>query len=166
MKKLKSRFSAHTQKFYLILLDRIEKALILSSDEDDFVPLKRKNKSSAGESSKKRSSDEEDFIQIKRKPKSSSSETTRKRKAVKFDLNLSSSDVPLAKPTLEPYSIYIGSDIVLEVKPFKKEYYLGFYKNVDGNITNRFNINIKQIQTVRKAIETIMEYCRVNDFKI
>lgn len=137
--------------------------MIISSDEDDFVPLKRKPKSSHDNSTKKRSSDEEDSIQLKRSP---SRETTRKRKAPKFDLNLSSSDVPLAKSTLEPYSIYIGSDIVLEVKPFKKEYYLGFYKHVNGENKKHFNINIKQIHTVRKALETVVEYCRVNDFKI
>ncbi|KAG8173258.1 hypothetical protein JTE90_004704 [Oedothorax gibbosus] len=72
---------------------KTSKAVLVSSDEEDFVPLKRKMKSS-GEVSKKG------------------------KRNLKVDLNLGEAAVP--RVALPPYSIYLGSDILLEVKPFKK----------------------------------------------
>jgi len=110
------------------------------------------------------SSDEEDFVPLKRKAKTPG-EGSKKKRPVKVDLNLSSSELPaVSKPTLPPYSIYLGADIVVEVKPFKKEHYIGFYRNIDGDIKNRFNINVKQIRTLKRAIETMMEHLESNDF--
>ncbi|KAG8177451.1 hypothetical protein JTE90_008635 [Oedothorax gibbosus] len=121
---------------------RKEKAMILSSDEEDFVPLKRKKKS-FGEPSIK------------------------KKKALKVDVNLSQNEpAPSSSKVLEPYSIYIGNNVVCEIKHFKNAHYLGLYKSVEGEIKNRFNINLKQILTVKRAIETMIEYCNANDFEI
>ncbi|KAG8161379.1 hypothetical protein JTE90_008144 [Oedothorax gibbosus] len=121
--------------------DRKIKDLVVSSDEDDFMPLRKKAKTQGDASKKKR--------------------------ALKIDLNLSKTDLPGAsKATLPPYSIYLGSDIVVEVKAFKKEHYLGFYKNVDGEIKNRFNVNVKQIHTLKRAIDAMIEHLEANNFEV
>ncbi|KAG8185569.1 hypothetical protein JTE90_007970 [Oedothorax gibbosus] len=118
---------------------KTSKAVLVSSDEEDFVPLKRKMKSS-GEVSKKG------------------------KRNLKVDLNLGEAAVP--RVALPPYSIYLGSDILLEVKPFKKEFYLGFSKNVDGEVKNRFNVNIKMIRTVKRAIDAVIEHLEANNFEM
>ncbi|KAG8173898.1 hypothetical protein JTE90_003077 [Oedothorax gibbosus] len=114
--------------------------MLLSSDEEDFVPLKRKVKAEEG---------------------------SRKKKAVKVDLNLSGSELPsTSKSTLPPFSIYLGGDIVVEVKPYRKENYIGFYRNTDGEIKNRFNINVKQVRTLKRAVESIIEHLESNDIEV
>ncbi|KAG8176397.1 hypothetical protein JTE90_022067 [Oedothorax gibbosus] len=112
------------------------------------------------------SSDEEDFVPLRKKAKTPGDASRKNKRSVKVDLNLSASELPGgSKQTLPPppYSIYLGSDIVVEIKPFKKEHYLGFSKNVDGEIKNRFNINVKQIHTVKRAIDAMIES---NNFEV
>ncbi|KAG8198222.1 hypothetical protein JTE90_015318 [Oedothorax gibbosus] len=112
------------------------------------------------------SSDEEDFVPLRKKAKTPGDASRKNKRGVKVDLNVSTSELPGGSTNTPPYSIYLGSDIVVEVKPFKKEHYLGFSKNVEGEIKNRFNINVKQIRTLKRAIDAMIEHLESNNFEV
>ncbi|GFT97411.1 uncharacterized protein NPIL_365601 [Nephila pilipes] len=65
----------------------------------------------------------------------------------KFDLNLSD-EIENPKSIIPPYSIYLGKGLGIEIKEFRKSYYITYIKyNDKGDVKNRFNIAIDQIQT-------------------
>lgn len=78
----------------------------------------------------------------------------------KFDLNLSS-ELEIKNSQIPNYSVYLGKNTALEIKEYRKQYYLCFLKYSDrGEIKNRFNINIDQIGTMMMGLEKIQEFLK------
>ncbi|GIY39575.1 uncharacterized protein CDAR_425951 [Caerostris darwini] len=71
-------------------------------------------------------------------------ESSKKRK---FDLNLSE-EIENLKSIIPPYSIYLVKGLSIEIKEFRKSYYVTYSKfNEKGDVKNRFNITVDQIAT-------------------
>ncbi|GFU52044.1 uncharacterized protein NPIL_191971 [Nephila pilipes] len=52
-----------------------------------------------------------------------------------FDLNLSPPSTSVDELKIQPYSIYLGKGVGVEIKEFRKSYYVAFSKTVDGDET-------------------------------
>ncbi|XP_055939670.1 uncharacterized protein LOC129969234 [Argiope bruennichi] len=78
----------------------------------------------------------------------------------KFDLNLSD-EIENPKSIIPPYSIYLGKGLGIEIKEFRKAYYITYVKyNDKGDIKNRFNIAVDQIQTFILGLQKMAEYVK------
>ncbi|GIY70277.1 uncharacterized protein CDAR_248061 [Caerostris darwini] len=77
----------------------------------------------------------------------------------KYDLDLSSKDNNGDK-SIPHYSINLGKGLLMEVKEFRSSYYVGLSKtNEDGGeIRNRFNIPLLQLETLKKACDAMIVY--------
>lgn len=78
------------------------------------------------------------------------------KKKIKCSLNLAPEETNI-KGTYQPYNIYLGHDIFIELKSYRQSNYLGFYKKdpVSGDIKNRFNIPLEQLLTLKKALVAV-----------
>ncbi|GFQ86469.1 uncharacterized protein TNCT_547471 [Trichonephila clavata] len=77
-----------------------------------------------------------------------------------FDLNLCLPSAASDAVKIQPYSIYLGRGIGVEIKEFRKNYYIAFSKTVDSEIRNRFNLALNQLPILAKAVEALQEYVK------
>ncbi|KAF8789078.1 hypothetical protein HNY73_007052 [Argiope bruennichi] len=78
----------------------------------------------------------------------------------KFDLNLSD-EIENPESIIPPHSIYLGKGLGIEIKEFRKAYYITYVKyNDKGDIKNRFNIAVDQIQTFILGLPKMAEYVK------
>ncbi|GFQ79042.1 uncharacterized protein TNCT_48981 [Trichonephila clavata] len=77
-----------------------------------------------------------------------------------FDLNLSPPSTSVDELKIQPYSIYLGKGVGVEIKEFRKSYYVAFSKTVDGDVRNRFNLALDQLPILLKAVETLVQYVK------
>lgn len=150
-----------------------------SSSPDEPGPSKKYS-----ESSRKReeiflsSEDETEPLNLTVKPRPSSSTVIKKEEKPKrvvpkppaakqpsCDLNLDN-EPSSSSQSLPPYSIFLGSGIMVEIKAYRKEYYVAFSRQDNGETKNRFNINIKQLPVLKKAVEALRLYCKEHKFEI
>ena len=75
-------------------------------------------------------------------------------------INLVPNEVLGKKKCISPLKIYVGNNIYVEVKEYKKNFYVGFSKEEDGTIRNRFNIALEQLDKVEEALNILKEYVR------
>ncbi|GFS58232.1 uncharacterized protein TNCV_4916331 [Trichonephila clavipes] len=100
--------------------------------------------------------DEDDFLIATKKQKRGCDKP-------KYDLDLSTIDGG-AKKNIPPYVINLGKGLLLEVKCFRGSYYVGLSKVGEaGEVKNRFNIPLIQLDTFHKGIEAMMAY--VKDYR-
>ncbi|GBM83782.1 hypothetical protein AVEN_17042-1, partial [Araneus ventricosus] len=87
-------------------------------------------------------------------------EEQKTNKKGKFDLNLSE-EIDNSKCNIPPYSIYIEKRIGIEVKEFRKTYFITFIKyNEKNDIKNRFNITLDQLPTFIVGLQKMNEYVK------
>ncbi|GBM67548.1 hypothetical protein AVEN_73683-1 [Araneus ventricosus] len=98
--------------------------------------------------------DESDFLLST--PKKSKKPTPKP----KFNLDLST-DGAEAKE-IPPYSINLGKGVVMEIKEFRSNYYVGLSKIGEGGneVRNRFNMPLIQLDTLRKGCEAMLSYVK------
>ncbi|GFT16735.1 uncharacterized protein NPIL_219581 [Nephila pilipes] len=77
-----------------------------------------------------------------------------------FDLDLSPPCSVSDEKKIPPYSIYLGKGVVIELKEFRKSYYIAFSKSADGEVKNRFNLALDQLHVLLKAVEALVEYLK------
>ncbi|GBN02329.1 hypothetical protein AVEN_260393-1 [Araneus ventricosus] len=93
-------------------------------------------------------SDEEDAVEYLLSKKLSKKKAS--SLAGSFDLNLK----------IQPYSIFLSKGVGVEIKEFRKAYYIAFSKTVDGDVRNRFNLPLDQLPILAKAVEALTEYIK------
>ena len=64
---------------------------------------------------------------------------------------------------IPPITIYAGSNIFIELKEYRKNLYLGLYKEEDKVIKNRFNFPLSQMDKVEEAFRIIKEHVIKNN---
>ncbi|GFQ65422.1 uncharacterized protein TNCT_90251 [Trichonephila clavata] len=77
-----------------------------------------------------------------------------------FDLNLCPPSAASNAVKIQPYSIYLGRGIGMEIREFRKNYYIAFSKTVDSEIRNRFNLALDQLPILAKVVEALQEYVK------
>lgn len=81
-------------------------------------------------------------------------------KRPEINLNLAP-DKPVVASSITPYNVYIGDGLYIELKNFRKVWYLNFTRfGEHGDVKNRFNINIKQFQIFKKGIDAIANHLK------
>ena len=74
----------------------------------------------------------------------------------KFDVDL---EGPSYQRDIEPFCVNVGKGAIIEIKQFRKVYYLGFAKiGSDNEIRNRFNFELSQLTNLKKALEAVTEH--------
>lgn len=63
-----------------------------------------------------------------------------------------------------PIKIYLGSNLYMETKEFRRNLYVGLYKTdgESGEVKNRLNFPLTQIEKVEEALKEIKEHVRDN----
>ena len=61
---------------------------------------------------------------------------------------------------ISPLSVYIGAGFAVEIKEFRKNYYICFSKTVDGDIKNRMNLPLDQLKNIKKALEVTEKHVK------
>ncbi|GFQ73938.1 uncharacterized protein TNCT_271921 [Trichonephila clavata] len=91
----------------------------------------------------------------------------RKRPKKKANTSAAGFDLSLCQPSaandavkIQPYSIYLGRGIGVEIKEFRKNYYIAFSKTVDSEIRNCFNLALDQLPILAKVVEALQEYVK------
>ena len=85
---------------------------------------------------------------------------TIKQKLPKVDVDISPK-IPTENHNLKNFVIYVGDGLYLELKEFRKCWYLNISRYGDhAVIKNRFNIKMKQFPEFLKGIEIISNYLR------
>ncbi|GFR10287.1 uncharacterized protein TNCT_137971 [Trichonephila clavata] len=98
--------------------------------------------------------DEEDFLI---NPNKKNKKTISKQK---FDLDFAK-DAIENKIKIPPYLINVGKGLLMEVKEFRSNFYVGLCKVSEANeVRNRFNIPIEQLETFRKALDAMITYVK------
>lgn len=78
------------------------------------------------------------------------------------DLDLSP-ELPPTLHTLTNYNIYCGDGLYLELKQFRKVWYLNFTRYGEhADIKNRFNINLKQFAIFKKGVDAIEKHIKAS----
>ena len=67
------------------------------------------------------------------------------------------------KKTVPPVKIYTGSNVFIELKDFRKTLYIGFYKQADGAIRNRFNFPMSRLPKIEEALALLKDHVRSSD---
>ncbi|KAG8175725.1 hypothetical protein JTE90_010264 [Oedothorax gibbosus] len=74
----------------------------------------------------------------------------------KFDVDLEGSSY---QRDIEPFCVNVGKGALIEIKQFRKVYYLGFAKlRPDNEIRNRFNFELSQLGNLKKALEAVTDH--------
>ncbi|GBN38527.1 hypothetical protein AVEN_151777-1, partial [Araneus ventricosus] len=103
-------------------------------------------------------SDEEDAVEYLLSKKLSKKKAS--SLAGSFDLNLCPHSTSSEELKIQPYSIFLGKGVGVEIKEFRKAYYIAFSKTVDGDVRNRFNLPLDQLPILSKAVEALTEYIK------
>ncbi|KAF8789562.1 hypothetical protein HNY73_007492 [Argiope bruennichi] len=103
--------------------------------------------------------DVDDFLISTKKPKRSTEKP-------KYNLDLSASD-GVGEKQIAPFSIHLGKGVIMEIKEFRGNYYVGLSKTNDSGteVKNRFNIPLIQLETLRKGCEAMIKYVKECDGK-
>ena len=64
------------------------------------------------------------------------------------------------KKAITPIKIYTGNAIYLELKEWKKKIYIGFSKEEEGAVRNRFNFEFDHFGKIEEALEIIKDHVR------
>ena len=78
------------------------------------------------------------------------------------DSNLVPNEVLSKRKSVTPLRIYVGNNIFVQVKEYKKTLYIGFSKKEDGVSRNRFNIALEQLDKV-EALQILKEHVRTSN---
>lgn len=62
--------------------------------------------------------------------------------------------------SVTPIKIYIGNNLYIEVKEFRKSLYVGFFKEEEGTVKNRFNFVLSQMEKVEEAFQVIKHHVK------
>ncbi|GBO16672.1 hypothetical protein AVEN_149339-1 [Araneus ventricosus] len=100
-------------------------------------------------------SDEEDAVEYLLSKKLSKKKAS--SLAGSFDLNLCPYSTSSEELKIQPYSIFLGKGVGVEIKEFRKAYYIAISKTVDGDVRNRLNLPLDQIPISSKAVEALTE---------
>ena len=83
-----------------------------------------------------------------------------KQKLPRIDVDVSPK-ISTENNNLKNFVIYVGDGLYLELKEFRKNWYLNISRYGDhAVIKNRFNIKVKQFPEFLKGIEIIANYLR------
>lgn len=75
-------------------------------------------------------------------------------------INLAQNECLIQRRSVPPIIVYVGNQLFLEVKEFKKKLYAGLYKEVDGSIRNRFNFPLAQIEKVEEGFKVLKDHVK------
>ena len=64
------------------------------------------------------------------------------------------------KKAISPIKIYTGNSIYLELKEWKKKIYIGFSKEKEGVVRNRFNFEFEHFGKIEEALAIIKDHVR------
>ena len=64
------------------------------------------------------------------------------------------------KKAISPIKIYTGNAIYLELKEWKKKIYIGFSKEEEGAVRNRFNFEFEHFGKIEEALAIIKDHVR------
>ena len=78
-------------------------------------------------------------------------------------INLSPNEVLGKKKSISPLKIYVGSNIYIEIKEYKKNLYIGFSKEEEGAVRNRFNIGLELLDKVEEALNVLKNHVRTSN---
>ncbi|GFY22023.1 hypothetical protein TNCV_3296671 [Trichonephila clavipes] len=121
------------KNLFVNLLDCVLEARDITSDEDR-KKLKR------------------GFMEEEEYPNVSPKKSVKKGKPQNiFDLDLSPPSSGSHEIKIPPYNVYLGKGAAIELKEFRKSYYIAFSKTVDGEIRNRFNLPLDQLNVLMKG---------------
>lgn len=73
-------------------------------------------------------------------------------------VNLASNEALVRRRSVPPIKVYTGNSIYLEVKEFRKQLYVGFFKEEAGLIKNRFNFPMTHLDKVEEGFRVIKEH--------
>ena len=75
-------------------------------------------------------------------------------------INLVPNEVLGKKKCITPLKIYVGCNIYIEVKEYKKNLYVGLSKEEEGVVRNRFNFSLDQLEKVEEALNILKNHVR------
>ena len=75
-------------------------------------------------------------------------------------INLAPNEVLGKKKTISPLKIYVGCNIYIEIKEYKKNLYIGLSKEEEGAVRNRYNIGLEQLDKVEEALNILKKHVR------
>ncbi|KAG8179215.1 hypothetical protein JTE90_004043 [Oedothorax gibbosus] len=181
-------FTTH-KTLYDSLLDCIEKAKVFEADSCDFpdspnFQLKIGFTDSATafigsmacSSSDRSKMESDDVVRVSKYGKKRAVAVLSEDEDEIAPLNLKKSAPPKKKPALlpkfdvdlegtshqrdiEPFCVNVGKGAIIEIKQFRRVYYLGFAKiGPDNEIRNRFNFELSQLGNLKKALEAVTDH--------
>ena len=66
----------------------------------------------------------------------------------------------IVKKSVSPIKIYAGNSTYIKLTEWKKKIYLGFSKEEEGAVRNRFNIEIDHFDKIEEALGIIKEHLK------
>lgn len=73
-------------------------------------------------------------------------------------INLAANEGIHKQRSVPPVKVYIGQNLFIEIKEFRKTLYVGFYKEENDVIKNRLNFPISQLEKVEEGLQAIKDH--------